>query len=143
MSNEPAAAVRDEEVAPVPRSVIRAWSLWDFGQQSFNTVILTFVYTVYLTSAVASDPDRGAAVIASWQTWGGLAIALLAPALGVVADRSGKTRPLLIGSTVLTIAAMASLWFVRPEDSYLALGAILRAMGHGQPRVTKNGDVVA
>ncbi|GAB2970801.1 MAG TPA: MFS transporter [Actinotalea caeni] len=128
MSNEPAAAVRDEEVAPVPRSVIRAWSLWDFGQQSFNTVILTFVYTVYLTSAVASDPDRGAAVIASWQTWGGLAIALLAPALGVVADRSGKTRPLLIGSTVLTIAAMASLWFVRPEDSYLALGAILLAV---------------
>ena len=128
MTNTPVEPVQDVDVAPVPRRVVRAWSLWDFGQQSFNTVILTFVFSVYITSGVADDADHGAAVIASWQAWGGLTIALLAPALGVIADRSGKTRLLLTGTTLATIVAMASLWFVEPEDAYLSLGAILLAV---------------
>lgn len=123
-SSPPTAAAAE----PVPRRVVRAWCLWDFGQQSFNTVILTFVFSVYIATGVAADPDRGAAVISSWQAWAGLVVALAAPALGVLADRSGKTRVLLISTTLATIVAMASLWFVKPEDSYLALGAILLAV---------------
>src|SRR5690606_2312562 len=81
MSHVPAALPLDDEIAPVPRRVVRAWALWDFGQQAFNTVILTFVFSVYITAAVAADRDHGAAVLATWQAWGGLALALLAPAL--------------------------------------------------------------
>ena len=36
---------------PAPkRSHVLAWGLWDWGSASFNAVITTFVFTVYLTS---------------------------------------------------------------------------------------------
>ncbi|MFV0425495.1 MAG: MFS transporter [Beutenbergiaceae bacterium] len=112
---------------PVPRSVVRAWTIWDFGQQSFNTVILTFVYSVYVTG-LAADPDYGAALFTNTQAWAGLAIALLAPAMGTMADRARNSRLWLTILTLATIACMAGLWFVRPEESYLLLGCIIIAV---------------
>ncbi|MPV48945.1 MFS transporter [Pseudactinotalea sp. HY160] len=112
---------------PVPPKVVRAWGLWDFGQQAFNTVILTFVFSVYLTDAVASDPTRGAAVFSNAQAWAGLVMALLAPALGSWGDRVRNSRLLLAITTAATIACMALLWFTRPEDTFLVYGAVLVA----------------
>ncbi|MFV0253485.1 MAG: MFS transporter [Beutenbergiaceae bacterium] len=117
----------DDEPAPVPARVVRAWTIWDFGQQSFNSVILTFVYSVYVTG-LASDPDYGAQLFSNTQAWAGLAIALLAPAVGTMADRARNSRLWLAITTLATIACMAGLWFVRPEESYLLLGCILIAV---------------
>ncbi|WP_156223634.1 MFS transporter [Pseudactinotalea suaedae] len=128
MTNVPTAAPQDDELAPVPRRVVRAWSLWDFGQQSFNTVILTFVFSVYVTGTVADSELRGTQVFSNTQAWAGLAIALLAPAMGTFADRLRNSRLLLTITTVATIACMAGLWFVKPEDSYLLLGCLLIAV---------------
>src|SRR5699024_168403 len=100
--------------SPVPARVVRAWGLWDFGQQAFNTVILTFVFSVYLTDAVASDPTRGAAVFSNAQAWAGLLMALLAPALGAWGDRVRNSKLLLTITTAGTIACMALLWFTEP-----------------------------
>ncbi len=113
--------------SPVPARVVRAWGLWDFGQQAFNTVILTFVFSVYLTDAVASDPTRGAAVFSNAQAWAGLLMALLAPALGSWGDRVRNSKLLLTITTAGTIACMALLWFTEPEDGFLVYGAVLVA----------------
>ncbi len=53
-----------------------------------------------------------------------------------------------LGATIVAIAMVIPstplLWAgVGVTLLGLALGAILRAMGHGQPRITKDGDVVA
>ena len=32
------------------RKKIVSWAMWDWGTQPFNTVITTFVFSVYLTS---------------------------------------------------------------------------------------------
>lgn len=121
-------AVTATAAAPVPRRVVRAWCLWDFGQQSFNTVILTFVFSVYVTGTVAANELTGTQVFSNAQAWAGLVIALLAPALGTFADRLRNSRLLLTIATLATIASMAALWFVKPEDSYLLLGAVLIAV---------------
>jgi len=128
MSDVPSAVPQGDELAPVPRRVVRAWSLWDFGQQSFNTVILTFVFSVYVTGTVADSELRGTQVFSNTQAWAGLAIALLAPAMGTFADRLRNSRLLLTITTLATIACMAGLWFVKPEDSYLLLGCLLIAV---------------
>ena len=46
-----------------------------------------------------------------------LATALIAPLLGAIADQSGRQKPWLLVFSMLCIAATASLWFVRPEES--------------------------
>ena len=45
--------------SPPTRGQVLAWALWDWGSAAFNAVILTFVFSVYLTDAVGDDLPGG------------------------------------------------------------------------------------
>ncbi|MFC7404452.1 MFS transporter [Georgenia alba] len=124
----PAAPAPDLPESPAPRRVVAAWSLWDFGSNAFNTVILSFVFSVYVTGTVAADPEQGQQVYANSQTIAGILVALLAPLMGAWADRVRNRRLLLTVSTLLVVLTMAAMWFVRPEHGYLLLGVTLIAL---------------
>ncbi|WP_341359421.1 MFS transporter [Georgenia sp. M64] len=113
---------------PAPRRTIAAWSLWDLGSNAFNTVILSFVFSVYVTQAVAADPENGQQVYSNAQTVAGLGVALLAPLMGAWADRVRNRRLMLTVATLAVVTTMALMWFVRPENSYLLLGVSLIAL---------------
>ena len=36
------------------KKTVVAWGLWDLGSASFNAVLLTFVFSVYLTDSVGT-----------------------------------------------------------------------------------------
>ena len=91
-----------------------SWALYDWANSAFFTIILTFVFARYFSQGVVGDD------VAGTEYWGnivgitGIVIALGAPVLGAVADRSGRRKPWLIGFTLLCVVACAMLWFVRP-----------------------------
>ena len=66
------------------------WSLWDWGENVTNSIMLTFVFTVYLTSESFGDPDENASQLSLAVALTGAVIALTAPVLGLRADRSGR-----------------------------------------------------
>lgn len=109
------------------RSQIVAWCLWDFGSNAFNTVMLSFVFSVYITSTVASDPDQGQTVFGNAQTIAGIAVAILAPMMGTWADRARNRRLMLSVSTTFIAICLAACWFVEPQAQFLWLGAGLLA----------------
>ncbi|WP_420175435.1 MFS transporter [Luteococcus sp. OSA5] len=109
--------------ASAPRRVVAAWSAYDFGGNAFNTVMLSFVFSVYVTGTVADDKAHGQMVWSNFQTAAGLTLALLAPLMGAWADRVRQRRLLLAASTLVTVGCMAACFFVKPENSYLLLGA--------------------
>lgn len=117
---------------PANRRAIVSWSLWDFGSNAYNTVILSFVFSVYVTGTVAPSPERGQEVYSLLQTIAGLLVAVLAPMLGAWGDRVRRRRRMLTVATVLVVLCMAALWFVLPYEPgrgelYLFLGAALIA----------------
>ena len=106
-----------------------AWGMWDWGAQPFNTVITTFVFSVYLTSSAFGATNFTSMALAVSTGLAGLFVALLAPVLGQNSDRSGKTvRNLKIQTWVLA-ALSAALFFVRPDPAYLILGLVLLGAG--------------
>ncbi|OYN98103.1 UMF1 family MFS transporter [Propionibacteriaceae bacterium ES.041] len=109
------------------RRTVISWCLWDFGSNAFNTVMLSFVFSVYVTSAVAESPERGQQVFANWQTVAGIVVALAAPVVGAWGDRVRNRKAVLGVLTLIVVACVAACWFVRPEDQYLFLGAGLIA----------------
>lgn len=111
-----------------PRRVLASWGLWDWGQQTFNTVMLTFVFSVYITSGIAADEVTGTAALSAAQTWAGVVIALVCPLMGVFADRYGRRRRLLGISTLGLVLAMASLFWAEPDPSYLTFAVIMLAV---------------
>lgn len=110
------------------RGVI-GWVLWDWGSAAFNTVILTFVFTVYLTDGVAADPKSGSQALGIALTVAGLCIALVAPVTGQRSDAGGRRKRWLAVHTALVVASMAGLFFVQNSPSYLLLGLILISVG--------------
>lgn len=111
-----------------PKKVI-AWAMWDWGTQPFNTVITTFVFSVYLTSKAFGDTNHTSTALSISTTAAGLLVAVLAPVLGQRADRSGRTVFTLRWQTWLLALLSASLFFVRNEPGFLWLGLGLLAAG--------------
>jgi MFS transporter, UMF1 family len=106
-----------------------AWALWDWGSAAYHAVILTFVFSVYLTDAVGDGRPEASAALGYAMGAAGLFIALLAPVIGQRADASGR-RKLATGVwTGCTIAATAALFAVRDDPGYLWLGLLLLAIG--------------
>jgi UMF1 family MFS transporter len=104
-------------VERVPRRAIVGWVLFDWAAQPFFTLIITFVYAPYFASAIASDPARGQALWGYATAAGGLAVALLSPVLGAIADASGRRKPWIAAFGVLVVIGSALLWFGKPGDA--------------------------
>ena len=114
------------------RRQVVAWSLWDWGSAAFNAVIVTFIFSVYLTDSVGEDvPGPFSA-----STWLGFAvgaasltIAVLAPVMGQQADASGRRKRALALLTGAVIVVTALLFFVEDDYHFLWLGLSLIAIG--------------
>ena len=66
---------------------VLAWSFWDWGSAAFNAVIITFVFSVYLTNA-----DLFGEKANTYYGWtisiAGIIVALVAPAIGQWTDKT-------------------------------------------------------
>jgi MFS transporter, UMF1 family len=114
------------------RKRVLAWGLWDWGSSAYNAVILTFVFSVYLTDAVGKGLP-GPIDAGAWLGYAigaaGLLIALAAPVLGRRADAAGRRKRSTGVWTALTVATMAGLFTVREDYHWLWLGLVLLALG--------------
>lgn len=108
--------------------------MWDWGSAAFNAVIVTFVFSVYLTDSVGADLD-GPFSAATWLSISiavaGLIIALTAPVMGQRADRGGRRRRALGIWTYATVLLTAAMFFVDSDSPYpwFFVGLVLLAVG--------------
>jgi UMF1 family MFS transporter len=120
-----------EAPAAVPKRIVLAWGLWDWGSASFNAVVTTFVFTVYLTTAEGFGGETVVSAQLGWALAGaGLLIALLAPVTGQRSDSSGRRKFWLGVNTYIVVAITAALFVVQPDQNYLWLGLLLVAAGN-------------
>lgn len=124
---EPQTALRAQDHGGKGRIV--AWAMWDWGAQPFNTVITTFVFSVYLTSESFGSTNTTSTALAVATALSGLLVAVLAPVLGQNSDRSGRTVRNLRIQTWILAALSASLFLVEPDPSFLVLGLVLLGAG--------------
>ncbi|MDT5282431.1 MAG: transporter, family [Mycobacterium sp.] len=113
------------------RSRVVAWALWDCGATGVNAVVVTFVFSVYLTEQVGSGLP-GPATPASWLgrvlTIAGLCVALLAPATGIWVNAPNRRRPALALLTGVVVAMTCAMSLIRADYHYLWPGLVLLAL---------------
>jgi MFS transporter, UMF1 family len=141
----PAYAPRMTAVAAPPPArllsrPVLAWTAWDWGSASFNAVITTFVFTVYLTGDAFTglqegDPGFAAAkaALSSGLGWGiaiaGVVVALLAPVLGKRADATGRRRVPMAIATGVVVASMFGMFAITPVPGAFWAGVALVGLG--------------
>lgn len=107
-----------------------AWAVYDWASNGFATVIASFVFSAYFIRAVAEDVATGTSQWGTAMAVSGLAVALLAPLAGALADRGGPVKPWLAGATIGCIAATAALWWVEPGPEHILLALLLVGLGN-------------
>lgn len=110
------------------RRAIAGWCLYDWAMSAFNTVIGTFVFAVYVARGVAGDEVAGTAAWGQAMAAAGLALLILSPVLGAVADRAGPRKPWLAAMTAVCVGCTCALWFVRPTPDDLMYALVMAAL---------------
>ncbi|MEE8273421.1 MAG: MFS transporter [Alphaproteobacteria bacterium] len=99
------------------RRALFAWCLFDWANSPFPTVIITFVFAVYFTEGIIGDSVRGTVLWGWAMAASALAVALLGPVFGAIADVGGRRKPWLLACSGVTIAGALLLWFAAPDTS--------------------------
>ena len=102
---------------------VAAYCLFDFANSAFTTIVITFVFATYFAQAVATDPSTGGAQWSFAMSAAGIAIAILSPIMGAIADQTGRRKPWLLAVSIVCVITTALLWYTRPtpEDVPWAL----------------------
>ena len=105
-----------------------AWALWDCGSTGVGAIVVTFVFSVYLTRSVGDDLP-GATSPTSLLGWAlffsGVTVALLAPVTGVWVDAPHRRRQTLGVLTAMVVLLTSAMSLIRDDASYLAAGLLL------------------
>ena len=90
------------------------WMAFDWANQPFHTVLLTFVFGPYFASQVAEDVVSGQAIWGYAIAAGSVLMAFSAPVLGSVADAQGPRKPWILAFSLPYIVGAAGLWLAVP-----------------------------
>lgn len=141
-----------EQPMRTDRRGLLAWASWDWGSAAFNAVVTTFVFSAYLASRAFVDPAlvarasgsapstaavqavqrslaHNATVVSVALTIAGVVVAVLAPAVGRLADASGYRKRSVLVATVVVAVVIGCMVFVAPTPVFLVLGAGLLGAG--------------
>jgi MFS transporter, UMF1 family len=101
-----------------------SWALYDWANSPYTTLIITFVFPAYFLTAIVGDAARGQTLWGYALGISGLAVALLAPVGGAIADAGGRRKPWLFAFTWLCAAMAALLWFATPGPESIGFALV-------------------
>ena len=89
-----------------------SWALFEFARSPYISLVYVFVFPPYFANVVIGDPVRGQEAWSFANTIVGLCVALLAPLLGAISDRTGPRKPWL--ATVAFVMSASMPWRSEP-----------------------------
>ena len=96
-----------------------SWAVYDWAGQAFHTLIVTFVFATYFSQGIVGDNVRGQELWGIASSVSGLAVALLAPIVGAVADAGGPRKPWLLAFSIVAAGSSALLWWAEPNTAFI------------------------
>jgi MFS transporter, UMF1 family len=113
------------------RSRVLAWALYDCGSTGLASIVVTFVFSVYLTGSVGKGMPGGTPP----ESWlgralavAGFTIAVLAPVMGVWVEDPHRRRTALTVLTSLAMVLTSAMSLIRDRPEYLWAGLALLAV---------------
>jgi UMF1 family MFS transporter len=102
-----------------------AWSMYDFANSGYTTVVITAVFSAYFVGAVAGKAPWATFAWTAALSLSYLLILLTAPLVGAWADARAAKKPLLAVATLGCVVFTAGLWFAAPGAVAAALVCVV------------------
>jgi len=97
------------------------WSLYDFANSAFTTLVVTFIYAAYFTKAIAENEIIGTALWSRAVSLTAIIVAISSPIMGVIADKANLRKAFLAFMTYISIFGSIMLYFAMPGEIMKAL----------------------
>ena len=107
-----------------------SWSLLDWANSAWPTVIITFIFSTYFVKNIAPNEIIGTALWGYILSISGLVLAIVAPIIGIYSDILKRRKIFLVVSSVLTCFFAFILWFADPSKNILVIFLIVIALGN-------------
>src|SRR5256885_3084661 len=125
----PPATARRPEQKNMPRALntqvslreVWAWSMYDFANSGYTTVVITAVFSAYFVAVVAGNAPWATFAWTAALSLSYAAILVTGPLVGAWADAHGAKKKLLLLSTIGCVVFTALLYFASPGAVALAL----------------------
>ena len=99
--------------------------MYDFANQPFTTLVVTFIYGTFFTQVIAENEIVGTMLWSRGITLTAILVAILSPIMGAVADRGGYRKLYLIFWTIICILGSFLLYFPQSGQVVFALIAFI------------------
>lgn len=109
---------------PVKRREIFGWCCFDFANSAYVTIIVTVIYFPYFSKVVAAEAPAAAAWWGFTLALAQLAVLLVSPLIGAMADIRANKKTLLALTATTCALSTAGLYFVGPGEIWFALGLV-------------------
>src|SRR5689334_3578087 len=98
-----------------------AWSMYDFANSGYTTVVITAVFNAYFVATVADKAPWATFAWTAALSVSYLAVLLTAPLVGAWADAHAAKKKVLLVTTIGCVAFTALLALAGPGDIALAV----------------------
>ena len=104
-------------------SAVYAWGMYDLANQSFQLLINSLLFPLFVTGVIVADEVKGRAVWFRMSAAGLLIVVLLSPVMGALADqRAWKREMLLLSGSICSLLTIV-LGFL--QEGQLALAFVV------------------
>lgn len=112
------------------KRTVWSWALYDWANSAFATTVMAGLFPVFFKEYwYPGDSVNESTFQLGWaNSIAGLFVALMAPALGAIADRGSAKKKFLFTFAYLGIVSTFSLFFVAEGANFLALGVFVFAV---------------
>jgi len=106
----------------INKKTVLSFALYDWAASPLPTLHSTFIFAVYFTTVVM---PQGGTVAWGWMTaLASIAVAVIAPFSGALADRWHYRKPILFLLTLIAGISGIALWWVAPDQALIPLALI-------------------
>ncbi len=115
-------------LAGTPAAGPRGYVSWAFGQGArdpYYILVVIYIFYPYFSNTVVGDPIKGQSLLGYTNAVAGFALAVLAPFLGAIADKSGRRKPWVVVTVLFMVVGALLLWTVQPDGGGLSIPATL------------------
>ncbi len=102
-------------------TAIFSWSMYDFANSAFTTLVVTFIYATYFAKAIAPNEIIGTTLWSRAVSITAITVAILSPIMGAIADRGGYRKLFLFLFTALSVIGSTALYWAYPGQMTKAL----------------------
>ena len=104
-----------------------AWGMYDLANQSFQLLVNTLLFGIFLREVIVGDPDKGKGAWGTMVAASMVLVVLLSPIVGALADQRAWKREILVVTGLICGLLTALLGFLGPGHLHWAFAIYIVA----------------